>query len=272
MMKIALTIAGSDSGGGAGIQADLKTFSALGIYGVSVITAVTAQNTTGVTAIESISPEVVLKQIDAVFSDFKIDVVKIGMVSNQKIIQAVVKGLVKWNVKSIVLDPVMISETGSHLLQEQARKELLDNLVPLAQVITPNLYEAAVLLNVKLDSLKTVEDMEKAARRLYQGQGSVLIKGGHLKGDAVDVLYNGKHIYKFKEARIETPNTHGTGCTYSSAIAVFLAKGFDLPEAVKWAKKYVTGAIKNSLNIGKGKGPTHHFYNSGVVMKDKRRG
>lgn len=260
-MKTALTIAGSDSGGGAGIQADLKTFSALGVYGMSVITSITAQNTMGVIAIEDISPEVVLKQIDAIFSDFKVDAVKIGMVSSKAIIQAIVAGLDRWGVQKIVLDPVMVSESGSHLLKEEARETLINDLIPRAELITPNLYEAAALLGKGLDSLKTVEDMEKAAQELYRyGAKSVLVKGGHLKGDAVDIFYNGIVLSAYQKHRIDTKNTHGTGCTYSSAIAAFLARGHEMTEAIKRAKEYVTGAIKNGLNIGKGPGPTHHFY------------
>jgi len=183
------------------------------------------------------------------------------MVSSKAIIQAIVAGLDKWGVQKIVLDPVMVSESGSHLLKEEARETLINDLIPRAELITPNLYEAAALLGKGLDSLKTVEDMEKAAQELYRyGAKSVLVKGGHLKGDAVDIFYNGIVLSAYQKQRIDTKNTHGTGCTYSSAIAAFLARGHEMTEAIKRAKEYVTGAIKNGLNIGKGPGPTHHFY------------
>lgn len=257
-MKQVLTIAGSDSGGGAGIQADLKTFSALGVYGMSVITAVTAQNTEGVTAIENISSEVVTKQIDAIFSDFKVDAVKIGMVSNIGIIKAIAAGLKRWAIKEIILDPVMVSQSGSYLLKPEAREALINNLFPLALVVTPNLYEAEVILGREIN---TVEEMKEAARDIYQlGGAGVLVKGGHLNGEAVDVFYDGAEIYEFTAPRIDTRNTHGTGCTYSSAIAAYLARDNDLVTAIKKAKVYITGAIKNSLDIGHGPGPTHHFY------------
>lgn len=270
MLKKTLTIAGSDSGGGAGIQADLKTFSALGVYGMSVITSVTAQNTTGVTAVEDISPEVVGKQMDAVFSDIKVDAVKIGMVSNKGIIKVIAEFLKKWDVKNVVLDPVMVSESGSYLLQKEARSALIEDLIPLVDIITPNLYEAVVLLEREI---VTITDMEKAAIDLIDmGSNSVLVKGGHFRGSvdgdtsnrisekAIDIYYDGNSINSFEAERVNTRNTHGTGCTYSSAIASYLAQGFKMEKAIEKAKEYITGAIKNSLDIGHGPGPTNHFY------------
>lgn len=258
MIKNVLTIAGSDSGGGAGIQADLKTFSALETYGLSVITAVTAQNTQGVYGIDKVDVDIIEKQIDVVFTDFDIAAVKIGMVFSEDIIKTIVKSIKKWNIKKLVLDPVMISESGSHLLQRSARKTLLKRLLPLADIITPNIHEAQAIVSRKIE---IIEDMKKAAKEIYDmGSGSVLIKGGHLKGGAVDILYDGKNIEKYESVRIKTQNTHGTGCTYSSAIAAFIAKGYSLKDAVRKAKLYITGAIKNSHDIGKGPGPTHHFY------------
>ncbi|MTI61706.1 MAG: bifunctional hydroxymethylpyrimidine kinase/phosphomethylpyrimidine kinase [Firmicutes bacterium] len=267
MLKKALTIAGSDSGGGAGIQADLKTFSALGVYGLSVITSITAQNTTGVIAVEDISPAMVAKQIDAVFSDIQIDAVKIGMVSNREIIKVIVEGLRKWDVKNIVLDPVMMSESGSKLLDVEARSTLIKELIPLADIITPNLSEASVLLEREVITLK---DMEKAVRELTKmGCGSVLLKGGHLTDRtsakkttrAIDVYYDGQLLLRYQADRVKTRNTHGTGCTYSSAIAAYLAFGLKMDRAIARAKDYITGAIQNSFNIGEGAGPTNHFYN-----------
>ncbi len=284
MLKKALTIAGSDSGGGAGIQADLKTFSALGVYGMSVITSVTAQNTTGVSAVEDISPEVVTKQIDAIFSDIRVDAVKIGMVSSSEIIKAIAEGLIKWNVKNIVLDPVMISESGSYLLKKEARSALIEELIPLADIITPNLYETVALLEREISS---IEEMGKAAVDLIKmGPKSVLVKGGHLielgdkalgeldcngrsngkncceetSGKAVDIYYDGDTVSRYQADRINTRNTHGTGCTYSSAIASYLARDLKMDKAIERAKEYITGAIKHSLDIGQGPGPTNHFY------------
>ncbi|AZO93626.1 bifunctional hydroxymethylpyrimidine kinase/phosphomethylpyrimidine kinase [Halocella sp. SP3-1] len=267
MLKKALTIAGSDSGGGAGIQADLKTFSALGVYGLSVITSITAQNTTGVIAVEDISPAMVAKQIDAVFSDIQIDAVKIGMVSNREIIKVIVEELRKWDVKNIVLDPVMMSESGSKLLDVEARSTLIKELIPLADIITPNLSEASVLLERDVITLK---DMEKAVEELTKmGCSSVLLKGGHLTDrtlakmttKAIDVYYDGQSLLRYQADRVKTRNIHGTGCTYSSAIAAYLAFGFKMDRSIARAKDYITGAIQNSFNIGEGAGPTNHFYN-----------
>ena len=258
-MKIALTIAGSDSCGGAGIQADIKSFSANGVYGMSVITAVTAQNSTGVYGIQDISPEIIKSQIKVLFDDIHIDAVKIGMVSKIESIKAIAEALKEVNnLPQIVLDPVMVSKSGFKLLSEDAKDTLIEQLFPLSTLITPNLPEAEEILNVKI---KTLEDMKEAALKLKNlGPKYILIKGGHLEGDATDILFDGKDFTYFKQERINTKNTHGTGCTLSSAIAANLAKGFSIDEAVKVAKVYITNAIENSFPIGNGVGPTHHFY------------
>lgn len=262
ILKKVLSIAGSDSGGGAGIQADLKTFSALGVYGMTVITSVTAQNTTGVTAIEDLSAEIVGKQIDAIFSDIEVDAVKIGMVSNSDIIKAIAEGLKKWKVDRVVLDPVMISESGSYLLQKDAREALINELIPLARLITPNLYEGIALLNKEINSL---EEMEQVAVELYSFGADVLLKGGHLSDRrlsdrAIDLYYDGKELSSYEAEKIDSRNVHGTGCTYSSAIAAYLAKGFEMKDAIARAKEYITEAIRHGLDIGQGPGPTHHFF------------
>jgi hydroxymethylpyrimidine/phosphomethylpyrimidine kinase len=257
-MRKVLTIAGSDSCGGAGIQADLKTFAALGTYGMSVITAVTAQNTQGVFAVQEIAPEMVAKQISCLYEDIVIDAVKIGMVSNTEIIKTIARKLKEYQAQNIVVDPVMISKSGYDLMRPEAKEELIQTLLPVADVVTPNLYEAQVILEREIT---TVEDMEKAARDIVAlGPKSALVKGGHLRGNAVDVLYDGESFTYYDQERIATTNTHGTGCTYSSAIAAHLARGLSLKEAVQGAKEYITGAILNSFSIGKGVGPTHHFY------------
>jgi hydroxymethylpyrimidine/phosphomethylpyrimidine kinase len=257
-MRKVLTIAGSDSCGGAGIQADLKTFAALGTYGMSVITAVTAQNTQGVFAVQEIAPEMVAKQISCLYEDIVIDAVKIGMVSNTEIIKTIARKLKEYQAQNIVVDPVMISKSGYDLMRSEAKEELIQTLLPVADVVTPNLYEAQVILEREIT---TVEDMEKAARDIVAlGPKSALVKGGHLRGNAVDVLYDGESFTYYDQERIATTNTHGTGCTYSSAIAAHLARGLSLKEAVQGAKEYITGAILNSFSIGKGVGPTHHFY------------
>lgn len=257
-MKKALTIAGSDSCGGAGIQADLKTFSALGVYGMSVLTAITAQNTQGVMGVEEISPQMVGMQIDAVFQDIEVDAVKIGMVSNREIIEIIGDKLKAYDVRKAVVDTVMVSKSGCHLLRPEAKEALIKQLIPRAFLVTPNLYEAEVLTGKKI---RTIGDMEEAAKIIYvMGPVHVLVKGGHLEGKATDVLYDGKTFTYFEEERIHTPNTHGTGCTFASAIAAHLALGYDLREAVGKSKTYITMAIAHALNIGKGVGPTHHFY------------
>ena len=257
-MKKCLTIAGSDSGGGAGIQADLKTFSAHGTFGMSVITAVTAQNTQGVFDVQDISPSVITHQIEAIFDDIKPDAVKIGMVSSAKIVEAIVKTLKKYKLPPIVVDPVMISKSGSTLLQSNAKKALIEFLIPMATIITPNLLEAEAITGYKIT---TIEAMKEAASSLSDlGCSYVLIKGGQHIKDAIDVLYDGKEFYIIKTQSIDTKNTHGTGCTLSSAIAANLSKGIEMKSAVNMAKTYITEAIKQGFAIGHGVGPVHHFH------------
>ncbi|MGI6246373.1 MAG: bifunctional hydroxymethylpyrimidine kinase/phosphomethylpyrimidine kinase [Pseudochelatococcus sp.] len=259
---IAVTIAGSDSGGGAGIQADLKTFSALGVYGASVIAALTAQNTLGVTGIHDVPPDFVTAQIDAVFSDLPVGAVKIGMLSRPETIAAVADGLRRWRQQAIVLDPVMVAASGDRLLAQEAVSTLRERLIPQALLITPNLPEAAVLLDT--DPAENEADMLAQARALLQlGPRAVLIKGGHARGEeSVDLLIEGKDVIRLPAPRVATRNTHGTGCTLSSAVAAGLAKGLALEEAVVAAKDYVSRAIAaaDRLTIGKGHGPVHHFH------------
>lgn len=264
MTPVAVTIAGSDSGGGAGIQADLKTFSALGVYGASVITALTAQNTLGVTGIHDVPPAFITAQMDAVFSDIATarSAVKIGMLSQVSTIEAVAAGLAKHNQSNIVLDPVMIATSGDRLLKAEAIDTLIRVLIPRARVITPNLPEAAALIDSPIAEGE-VSMRAQAERLLHLGAQAVLIKGGHGSGEeSVDLLVQRDGVTRFAAPRIETENTHGTGCTLSSAVAAGLAKGLDLVEAVRQAKDYVTGAIAASskLEIGSGHGPVHHFY------------
>jgi hydroxymethylpyrimidine/phosphomethylpyrimidine kinase len=263
-MKTALTIAGSDSCGGAGIQADLKSFSAQGVYGMSVITAVTAQNTQGVFAVQDLTPEIIGQQIDAIFTDIEVDAVKIGMVSQIASIETISKKLQQYSPKNVVIDPVMISKSGYSLLQPEAKTALIEKLLPLADVLTPNLPEAEAILEEKYQKefkITNVDEMVLAAKEIHKlGPKYVLIKGGHLEGKAVDVLYDGTDMTFLETERINTKNTHGTGCTLSSAIAANLALGFSIVESVKRAKEYITIAIEQSLEIGKGVGPTNHFY------------
>ncbi|TPQ49228.1 bifunctional hydroxymethylpyrimidine kinase/phosphomethylpyrimidine kinase [Prosthecomicrobium hirschii] len=262
MTAIALTIAGSDSGGGAGIQADLKTFSALGVYGASVLTALTAQNTLGVTAIHDVPPDFVTAQIDAVFSDLAVNAVKIGMLSQPAAIRAVAAGLDRWSPAHVVLDPVMVAASGANLLQPEAVATLREVLIPRAHLVTPNLPEAARLLG---DGVATTEAamMDQARRILAMGPRAVLIKGGHGHGaESADLLVSAAGHRWYRAARHETQNTHGTGCTLSSAIAAGLARGLPLESAVAEAKAYVTAAIRaaDGLKIGRGHGPVHHFH------------
>jgi hydroxymethylpyrimidine/phosphomethylpyrimidine kinase len=262
MSAIAVTIAGSDSGGGAGIQADLKTFSALGVYGASVITALTAQNTQGVRAIYDVPPEFITAQIDAVFSDFDVHAVKIGMLSRTATIDAVAGGIERHRMKNVVLDPVMVATSGDRLLAPEAVDALRRLLIPRARVITPNLPEAAALLDAPL--AKNEDEMRAQAQRLLAlGAAAVLIKGGHGSGaESVDLLADKNGVVRLAAVRVVTRNTHGTGCTLSSAIAAELAKGRALADAVRAAKDYVTSAIgaADRLAIGNGNGPVHHFY------------
>jgi hydroxymethylpyrimidine/phosphomethylpyrimidine kinase len=262
MTSIAVTIAGSDSSGGAGIQADLKTFSALGVYGASVIAALTAQNTKGVTAIHDVPAEFIAAQIDAVFSDLAVGAVKVGMLSQTSTIEAVAEGLKRQDAKNIVLDPVMVAGSGDRLLRPEAVEALRRALFPLAMLITPNIPEAAALLDMV--PARNESEMEKQARRLLDlGARAVLLKGGHGEGaESVDLLVEHKSIMRFAAPRIATRHTHGTGCTLSSAIAAGLAKGSDLNTSVREAKTYVTAAIAaaEGLKIGQGLGPVHHFH------------
>lgn len=258
-MKTVLTIAGSDCSGGAGIQADLKTVAALGLYGMSVITALTAQNTTGVYGIMDASPEFVEQQLDCVFEDIPPDAVKIGMVSSPDIIHAIARKLRQYNPKAIVTDPVMVSTSGSRLLRPEAEQALVEELFPGA-VVTPNLFEAQVLAEMEI---RTKEDMLTAAQKIMQtGCKAVLLKGGHLEGTADDLLYCCDDFHWFTAERVNNPNTHGTGCTLSSAIACGLALGKPLEQAVEEAKQYLTGALKAGLDLGRGSGPLMHNYRS----------
>ncbi|MET0867027.1 MAG: bifunctional hydroxymethylpyrimidine kinase/phosphomethylpyrimidine kinase [Pseudorhodoplanes sp.] len=262
MTAIAVTIAGSDSGGGAGIQADLKTFSALGVYGASVIAALTAQNTKGVTAIHDVPADFVTAQIDAVFSDLAVDAVKIGMLSNPQTIHAVADGIAKYNQHKVVLDPVMVAASGDRLLKAEAIDVLRTVLIPKAMVITPNLPEAAALLDAPIAQSES-EMQAQGERLLALGAKAVLMKGGHGAGaESIDLLIEPTSIARLAAERIATQNTHGTGCTLSSAIAAGLAKGLSLAEAVRDAKAYITAAILASdrLKIGHGHGPVHHFH------------
>jgi hydroxymethylpyrimidine/phosphomethylpyrimidine kinase len=261
-MPIAVTIAGSDSGGGAGIQADLKTFSALGVYGASVVTALTAQNTRGVTAIHDAPADFITAQIDAVFSDLAVDAVKIGMVSRREAITAIAAGLERWGQTKVVLDPVMVATSGDKLLAPDAVDALKRVLIPRALVITPNLPEAAALLDAPIASTET-EMREQGERLLAIGARAVLVKGGHSVGaESVDLLIEPTAFTRLVAERIATPNTHGTGCTLSSAIAAGLAKGLDLRAATRAAKDYVTSALAaaHRLKVGAGHGPVHHFH------------
>ena len=273
MMKHCLTIAGSDSCGGAGIQADLKAFSANYVYGMSVITAVTAQNTQGVFSVQDIDDEIIKNQIDAIFTDIRVDGVKIGMVSKIETINAIAEKLRQYKPTNLVIDPVMISKSGFSLLKPESKKTLIQNLLPLADLITPNIPEAEEILKEigsSIINIKTKEDMCGACKELIKlGCKNVLLKGGHLDGEAIDVLFNGEEFHYFTSERIHTKNTHGTGCTLSSTITANLARGLSMEEAINEAKRYITVAIKHSLDIGKGVGPTNHFYElykkSGVI-------
>jgi hydroxymethylpyrimidine/phosphomethylpyrimidine kinase len=265
-LKRILTIAGSDSGGGAGIQADLKTITLLGGYGMSVITALTAQNTIGVQAIREIPASFVAAQIDSVLSDIGADAIKTGMLANQEIIEVVSRKIKLYKVKKVVVDPVMVSKSGASLLRKDAQETLIKKMIPIAWVVTPNLMEASVLTGLKVSSL---EGMKKAAHRIYKlGAKHVVVKGGHLRGMAVDLLYDGKHFMEMEGPRIETKNTHGTGCTFASAIATLLARGDTVDEAARKAKTFINMAIQSGLNLGKGHGPTNP---SAYVLREMER-
>lgn len=262
MTAIAVTIAGSDSGGGAGIQADLKTFSALGVYGASVVAALTAQNTKGVTGIHDVPPDFVTAQLDAVFSDLKVGAVKLGMLSNAAVIAAVADGLARHKQSNVVLDPVMVATSGDRLLKPDAVDILRRRLIPAALVVTPNLPEAAALLDTGIAGDEAAM-RQQGERLLGLGAKAVLIKGGHAEGaESVDLLIEPNGVMRLSSPRFDTRNTHGTGCTLSSAIAAGLAKGLTLADAAHAAKTYVASAIAASdrLAIGAGHGPVHHFY------------
>src|SRR5678815_470496 len=253
----ALTIAGSDSGGGAGIQADLKTFSAFRVFGMSVITAVTAQNSLGVQGVENLPPAFVALQLRSVLSDFGAGAAKCGMLSTAPIIEAVAATLADDPVEKLVVDPVMVAKAGDVLLQPDARQALIERVLPLALVVTPNLPEAESLAGIPVASRP---DMEEAARRIHRlGPRYVLVKGGHLKGDAIDLLWNGKVFTAFRAPRIDSGNTHGTGCTLSAAIAAGLARGQAIGDAIRDAKAYVTRAIREGFAAGRGVGQLRHF-------------
>ena len=260
-MKRALTIAGSDSGGGAGIQADLKTFAARGVFGMSAITALTAQNTVGVQGVFEIPPPFVGLQIDSVAGDIGVDVVKTGMLSNAGIIEVVAAKIREHGLMPLVVDPVMVAKSGDALLRDDAREALIGQLLPLATVVTPNLHEARVLCGFEIASL---DEMRRAAETIHSlGPQNVVVKGGHLPNtpDVVDVLFDGQEFQEFRAPRIESGNTHGTGCTFASAISAELAKGHPVAEAVLIAKEYLTQVLKASTNLGlgHGHGPMNHM-------------
>ncbi len=261
-IKRVLTIAGSDSGGGAGIQADLKTFTSLGCYGLSVITAVTAQNTVEVRSIHEMPPFEVRSQLETVLDDIKVDAVKTGMLANATIIETVASVLKKYHTPNIVVDPVMISKGGAHLLRADAVEALKCHLAPLATILTPNLPEAAALTGLTIDGYTDTQEIVELLHRL--GSQFVLLKGGHFESpEATDYLFDGCVQKVYAAPRIATKNTHGTGCTYAAAIAAYLAQGFIPPDAVHHAKAYLTGAImaSDTLNVGHGVGPLHHGWN-----------
>ena len=257
-MKTALSIAGSDSCGGAGIQADLKTMTMNGVYAMCAITALTAQNTTGVRAIQEATPEFLKQQLDAVFEDIFPDAVKIGMVSSGNLIRVIAERLRHYDAKNIVVDPVMVATSGASLMKTDAVQTLIEELLPLAALITPNIPEAEVLSGMEI---RSKEDMLTAAKQIGDSHGcAVLLKGGHSINDANDLLYDGHAPRWFEGKRINNPNTHGTGCTLSSAIAANLAKGFSLPDSVSRAKRYISGALAAMLDLGSGSGPMNHAF------------
>lgn len=255
----ALTIAGSDSSGGAGIQADLKTFAALGVYGTSAITAITAQNTVGVTAVEALSADLVTAQIEAVAGDIDIHATKTGMLANVAIVEAVAAAIQALELPLVVVDPVMVAKSGDRLLTDDAMQALRVELLPLAIVVTPNIPEAEALASM---TIRTLDDVREAARRIHGlGARAVIIKGGHAAGpDLVDLLFDGERMFEFHTPRIATRNTHGTGCTFASAVAALLARNLSLPDATEQAQRYVAGAIAHGLAIGHGHGPLDHFW------------
>ena len=265
-MKTALTIAGSDCSGGAGIQADLKTMTMNGVYAMSAITALTAQNTTGVRAIQESTPDFLKQQLDAIFEDIYPDAVKIGMVASSELIHVIADRLRHYDAKNIVVDPVMVATSGSALMKNDAVQTLIEELLPISTLVTPNIPEARVLSGL---TIQTKEDMIAAAKQIGdQYQCAVLLKGGHSINDANDLLYANGELYWFEGKRIDNPNTHGTGCTLSSAIASNLAKGYTLAESVQRAKDYISGALAAMLDLGQGSGPMNHaFHLTGQFSK-----
>jgi hydroxymethylpyrimidine/phosphomethylpyrimidine kinase len=253
----ALTVAGSDSGGGAGIQADLKTFAALGVYGMSVVTAVTAQNTLEVAAIAEVPEEVVIAQIDAVAHDIGANAAKTGMLSSRPIIENVADRLEAWGIPHLVVDPVMVSKGGVALLQPDATESLKKDLLPLASIVTPNLAEAEVLANRQIATPAHAQEAAKAIAAM--GPRTVIIKGGHLPGSPTDLVYHDGQFIPYEGTRVDTKNTHGTGCTFSAAITAFLAHGFETLEAIRLAKSYIQNALEQSVSIGEGHSPVAHF-------------
>ena len=268
-MKTALTIAGSDSSGGAGIQADIKTMTMNGVFAMSAITALTAQNTTGVSGISEVDPGFLRAQIDSVFTDIRPDAVKTGMVSSAELIEVIAERLTFYKARNIVVDPVMVSTSGSKLLKDDAIDTLKSRLLPVACLITPNIPEAQILSGM---TVETKEDMQDCAKAVFEKYGCcVLLKGGHSINDANDLLYDGVNFVWYEGRRINNPNTHGTGCTLSSAIAANLAKDFSLDEAVRRAKDYISGALEAMLDLGAGSGPLNHAFNlSGEFAKEKK--
>lgn len=257
-MRTALSIAGSDSSGGAGIQADIKTMTMNGVFAMTAITALTAQNTTGVSGIMEVTPDFLLEELDAVFTDIRPDAVKIGMVSSSALIRVIAETLTRYKADHVVVDPVMVATSGARLISEDAIETLKECLLPLAAVVTPNIPEAEVLSGMEI---RTPEDMEKAAKMISDRWGcAVLCKGGHNLNDANDLLYANGSCHWFRGRRIDNPNTHGTGCTLSSAIASNLAKGFSMEESVGRAKEYISGALAAMLDLGQGSGPMNHAF------------
>ena len=268
-MHTALTIAGSDSGGGAGIQADLKTFAAHGVFGTSAITAITAQNTTGVTAVLALPADLVTAQIEAVATDIGADAVKTGMLASAAIVEAVAAAIASLDLPRVVVDPVMITKSGDALLEEEAVAALRTELLPRALVVTPNVPEAEVLAEMKI---ATLHDARRAAKRIREmGPKAVVVKGGHLEGDeATDVFWDGHEMVELSAPRLASASTHGTGCTFASAIAANLALGVPLGEAVARAKEYLTGAIRHAPGLGRGHGPLHHFWRQDAAEAARR--
>jgi len=259
-LPVAMTIAGSDSGGGAGIQADLKTFAALGVHGTSAVTAITAQNTLGVTDVLELPPELVVAQIDAVVTDIGVAAAKTGMLSSARIIEAVAGAITRHNLSLLVVDPVMVAKGGARLLRDDAAGALRTVLLPLAAVITPNLPEAEVLLG---RTITTLDERRDAAQELVRlGARAAVVKGGHAEGDAVDVYADADQLFELSSARIETPNTHGSGCTFSAAITSYLAMGESTPDAVRRAKAFISSAIEFSIDVGSGHGPVNPMFES----------